>query len=152
MGVRLFSPRVSQGEGEPAPSRFPLGREAAALLLLATAVYLTLALASLEPPAAGLEDADGNWVGPVGAWLAQPVAGLLEPGERHWDILRGLTQQGQTSGPLVMDAITWARAKDLIAEVLTRPVDERDEYDIADGPTVPEINVTRDPDIEMWDK
>jgi hypothetical protein len=51
-----------------------------------------------------------------------------------------------------MDAITWARAKDLIAEVLTRPEDERDEYDIANGPTVPEIKVTRDPDIEMWDK
>jgi DNA segregation ATPase FtsK/SpoIIIE, S-DNA-T family len=40
-------------------------------LLLATAVYLALALASLAPPAAGLEDPDGNWVGPVGAWLAQ---------------------------------------------------------------------------------
>jgi len=40
----------------------------------------------------------------VAAWLAQPVAGILEPGERHWDILRTLTQHGQTSGPLVMDA------------------------------------------------
>ena len=40
----------------------------------------------------------------VSSWLAQPAAGLLEPGERHWEILRGLTQSGQTSGPLVMDA------------------------------------------------
>lgn len=40
----------------------------------------------------------------VGAWLAQPVAGILEPGERHWEILRALTEHGQTSGPLVMDA------------------------------------------------
>jgi len=40
----------------------------------------------------------------VGAWLAQPVAGILDPGERHWAILRALTRQGQTSGPLVMDA------------------------------------------------
>ena len=40
----------------------------------------------------------------VGAWLAQPVAGMLDPGERHWEILRTLTQTGQTSGPLVMDA------------------------------------------------
>ena len=40
----------------------------------------------------------------VAAWLAQPVAGLLEPGERHWDILRALTRNGQASGPLVMDA------------------------------------------------
>ena len=40
----------------------------------------------------------------VAAWLAQPVAGILEPGERHWDILRALTRHGQTSGPLIMDA------------------------------------------------
>ena len=40
----------------------------------------------------------------VAAWLAQPVAGIVDPGERHWEILRTLTQQGQTSGPLVMDA------------------------------------------------
>jgi len=42
--------------------------------------------------------------GHVSSWLAQPAAGLLEPGERHWEILRGLTRAGQTSGPLVMDA------------------------------------------------
>lgn len=40
----------------------------------------------------------------VGTWLEQPVAGILEPGERHWDILRALARDGQTSGPLVMDA------------------------------------------------
>lgn len=42
--------------------------------------------------------------GHVSSWLAQPAAGILEPGERHWDILRGLTSAGQTTGPLVMDA------------------------------------------------
>lgn len=40
----------------------------------------------------------------VASWLARPVAGILEPGERHWDILRGLMRDGQTIGPLVMDA------------------------------------------------
>lgn len=40
----------------------------------------------------------------VSSWLAQPSAGTLEPGERHWDILRHLAQDGQASGPLVMDA------------------------------------------------
>jgi toxin-antitoxin system PIN domain toxin len=40
----------------------------------------------------------------VTAWLAQPVAGILDPGERHWEILGALTRDGQTSGPLVMDA------------------------------------------------
>jgi hypothetical protein len=46
----------------------------------------------------------------VSSWLAQPTAGILEPGERYWDILRGLVREGQTSGPLVMDAAVAAIA------------------------------------------
>lgn len=40
----------------------------------------------------------------VSSWLAQPAAGILDPGERHWEILRGLIQRSQISGPLMMDA------------------------------------------------
>jgi toxin-antitoxin system PIN domain toxin len=40
----------------------------------------------------------------VSSWLAQPAAGVLEPAERHWEILAGLMRSGQTTGPLVMDA------------------------------------------------
>lgn len=40
----------------------------------------------------------------ISSWLAQPAVGILEPGDRHWQILRKLTQEGQASGPLVMDA------------------------------------------------
>jgi toxin-antitoxin system PIN domain toxin len=40
----------------------------------------------------------------VASWLAQPSAGILEPGERHWEILRGLLKHGQASGALTMDA------------------------------------------------
>ena len=40
----------------------------------------------------------------VSSWLAQPLCGIVEPGERHWDILQGLARDGQTTGPLVMDA------------------------------------------------
>jgi hypothetical protein len=46
----------------------------------------------------------------VSSWLAQPSAGILEPGERHWDILRGLMREGQATGPLVMDAVIAAIA------------------------------------------
>ncbi len=46
----------------------------------------------------------------VGAWLAQPAAGILEPGERHWEILGDLVGRGQASGPLVMDAAVAAIA------------------------------------------
>ena len=40
----------------------------------------------------------------VTAWLAQPSAGILEPGERHWEILQRTIKEGQASGPLVSDA------------------------------------------------
>ncbi len=40
----------------------------------------------------------------VASWLAQPPAGILEPGERHWEILRQLARDGQATGPLIMDA------------------------------------------------
>jgi toxin-antitoxin system PIN domain toxin len=46
----------------------------------------------------------------ISSWLAQPVVGILEPGERHWDILRGLVRDGQAAGPLVMDAVLAAIA------------------------------------------
>lgn len=40
----------------------------------------------------------------VSSWLARPIAGIAEPGERHWEILRGLMREGQASGAMVMDA------------------------------------------------
>jgi hypothetical protein len=47
-----------------------------------------------------IEEAEGL----VESWLAQPVVSILEPGERHWEILRDLTRSGQLAGALVMDA------------------------------------------------
>ena len=46
----------------------------------------------------------------ISSWLAQPAAGVIEPGERHWDILRGLLSDAQAKGPLVMDAVLAAIA------------------------------------------
>jgi len=46
----------------------------------------------------------------VASWLSQRPAGILEPGDRHWDILRGLMREGQTVGPLIMDAVLAAIA------------------------------------------
>jgi hypothetical protein len=46
----------------------------------------------------------------VDSWLAQPAVGILEPGERHWDILGELMREGQAVGPLVMDAVIAAIA------------------------------------------
>lgn len=46
----------------------------------------------------------------ISSWLALPAVGILEPGERHWDILRDLVRDGQTTGPLVMDAVLAAIA------------------------------------------
>jgi uncharacterized protein len=55
----------------------------------------------------------------VSSWLAQPAAGILDPGERHWDILRGLVRDGQATGPLVMDAVLAAIALEHGATVCT---------------------------------
>ena len=40
----------------------------------------------------------------VSAWLARPNAAMLEPGERHHEILASLLRDGQAAGDLVMDA------------------------------------------------
>lgn len=40
----------------------------------------------------------------VDAWFAQPNVGILEPSERHREILQTLLQSTQATGPLVMDA------------------------------------------------
>src|SRR5688572_5947955 len=66
MGVRLFTPRAAAAEGPTVRIR----RDASALLLLMLAAYVSLALASLDlerPP-------ETNWMGPVGAGLAQVLA------------------------------------------------------------------------------
>ncbi|MCP9453461.1 MAG: type II toxin-antitoxin system VapC family toxin [Nitrospira sp.] len=46
----------------------------------------------------------------VSSWPEQPVAGILDAGERHWDILCRLLRTGQATGPLVMDAVLAAIA------------------------------------------
>ena len=55
----------------------------------------------------------------ISSWLAQPAAGILEPGERHWAILCGLLRQGQATGPLVMDAVLAAIALEHGATICT---------------------------------
>lgn len=46
----------------------------------------------------------------VTSWLEQPSVGILEPGDRHLEILSGLLRDGQATGPLVMDAVVAALA------------------------------------------
>jgi toxin-antitoxin system PIN domain toxin len=55
----------------------------------------------------------------VSSWLSRPNAGVVEPGERHWQLLRGLLCEGQTTGPLVMDAVLAAIAKEHGATLCT---------------------------------
>lgn len=46
----------------------------------------------------------------VSSWFAQPIVGVLDPADRHWEILQTLTRQGRVAGPLVMDAVLAAIA------------------------------------------
>lgn len=52
----------------------------------------------------------GEAAAAVASWLARPNAGLLEPGARHWEILRRLVEDAQCVGPLVTDAALAALA------------------------------------------
>jgi S-DNA-T family DNA segregation ATPase FtsK/SpoIIIE len=77
MGARLFSPRNAAtiaSEKPPAPMGAGRGREAAALVLFAFGAYLSLAMASLEVDPRDPTVAGANWVGPVGARLAEALA------------------------------------------------------------------------------
>ena len=47
-----------------------------------------------------LDEATGH----VGRWWGQPGVAVLEPGERHWDILSKVLRESQASGNLVTDA------------------------------------------------
>ncbi|MBI4421465.1 MAG: PIN domain-containing protein [Gemmatimonadetes bacterium] len=46
----------------------------------------------------------------VAAWLTAPAVEAIAPGERYWEILRGLLESAQVSGPLVTDAALAALA------------------------------------------
>lgn len=48
----------------------------------------------------------------VSEWLALPNIVTLGPGERHWEILKGLLGAAQARGPLVMDAHLAALARE----------------------------------------
>lgn len=40
----------------------------------------------------------------VASWLQQPNAGIVEPGDRHLELLATMLEGGQATGALVMDA------------------------------------------------
>jgi toxin-antitoxin system PIN domain toxin len=46
----------------------------------------------------------------VSSWLARRIAGILDPGERHWEILCQTLENSQATGPLIMDAVLAALA------------------------------------------
>ena len=76
MGARLFTPRTAAAspvQQTPVTQARPSGRfrEAAALLLIAGSVFMTLALASHRVPAVDLGSVEDGWVGPVGGFLAR---------------------------------------------------------------------------------
>ena len=59
----------------------------------------------------------------VSSWLERSVAGILEPGERHWTILGSLSAGDQVRGPLIMDAVIAALAVEHGATLHTTDAD-----------------------------
>src|SRR5690606_3965438 len=71
MSAPLFLPREKPAPTPAKATGFRRGPESLALLLFTIAAYLTLALASLESSPTDPEVQGGNWVGPVGATIAE---------------------------------------------------------------------------------
>lgn len=46
----------------------------------------------------------------VSSWLELPAVALVEPGDRHWQVLSELMPRAQVSGPMVSDAVLAALA------------------------------------------
>jgi toxin-antitoxin system PIN domain toxin len=59
----------------------------------------------------------------VDDWFSQPSAKLVQAGENHWTILRGLLLDSGSSGPLVMDAHIAALASEHGMVIATRDGD-----------------------------
>ena len=59
----------------------------------------------------------------IDSWLAVPIATLVLPTERHWEILARLLTAGQASGPLVSDAHLAALAIEHGATLITNDRD-----------------------------
>jgi toxin-antitoxin system PIN domain toxin len=55
----------------------------------------------------------------VASWLERPPVSVLEAGETCWEVFREVVDQGQVSGPLVMDAFLAALAKENGATLAT---------------------------------
>jgi S-DNA-T family DNA segregation ATPase FtsK/SpoIIIE len=81
--VALFTPRRSAAGGSDLPeyggpkTTLDRGREAAALILFAAAVYATLALLSFQADPMQPDVHGSDWVGPVGAGFANAAVGFL---------------------------------------------------------------------------
>jgi DNA segregation ATPase FtsK/SpoIIIE, S-DNA-T family len=104
----LFLPRrAPEAPGTTPPRTFAhaavRGREAAALLLGASSLFVALAIASFEANPANPDVHGANWVGPVGASVAGALVGavgvvawtlVLELALLAWPLLRGHASKG----------------------------------------------------------
>jgi uncharacterized protein len=59
----------------------------------------------------------------VSSWLARSMAGVLDPGERHLEILHGLLRGNQVKGPLITDAALASLALEHGATLCTTDAD-----------------------------
>jgi len=77
------------------------GDEPVGLAWVAVLAFLRVGTnARLRRDAPTVDEATGI----VAGWFERPTVALLNPGERHWQILREMMTKGQARGPLVADA------------------------------------------------
>ena len=74
----------------------------------------------------------------VDGWLARPQVGILNPGDRHWEILRALLRDAQVTSRLLTDAHLAALAVEHGATLCTT------DRDFARFPSVRTLNPLSD--------
>ena len=97
-----YHPRASQHEScRSWLQRALAGEQPVALCWIVVLAFLRL---SSSPRVFDVPLTVAEAAGIVSGWLSRPQVVLLEPGERHWDILQNVMIDAQVSGPLVTDA------------------------------------------------
>lgn len=97
-----YQPRAAQHE--PSKAWLEAALSGSEMVRFAWQTLYAFLRISTNPRAFELPLSTPEAVAIVSSWLERPNAGVIEPAERHWQILCSLLDSAQCSGPLVADA------------------------------------------------
>ena len=102
--VLLYAYDRSSAHHEPARAWFESALRGQEPVRFAWVTLLAFMRIATNPRAFARPLALGEAFGIVEQWLSVPLTGILQPTERHLDLLRATAVPGQARGPLLADA------------------------------------------------